>query len=222
MRPDNAYRNRVLALAAVFQAAALADALAWGTTVDADSRKVLLDSLLRIDSDDPAVRYGTIAGMTDGLRTLEESLVMGAAPGKDRMRRDSRQADRLRYALGLIQIERKLAGNPEMLTTTRKRLEQAKVQMPHFADGMTGTGMTHKLAGIYIDTLGTFPQRIQIRGSEQRLRTSGVPEQIRAVLLAGVQSAALWHRLGGRRWHLLFTRGRILRELRQIILDSRR
>ncbi|HEX5361557.1 MAG TPA: DUF489 family protein, partial [Fluviicoccus sp.] len=87
---------------------------------------------------------------------------------------------------------------------------------------MTGTGMTHKLAGIYIDTLGTFPQRIQIRGSEQRLRTSGVPEQIRAVLLAGVQSAALWHRLGGRRWHLLFTRGRILKELRQIILDSRR
>ncbi|MGH8570919.1 MAG: DUF489 family protein, partial [Gammaproteobacteria bacterium] len=37
--------------------------------------------------------------------------------------------------------------------------------------------------------------------------------KIRAVLLAGVRAAMLWHQIGGRRWHLPVFRKRILRAL---------
>jgi high frequency lysogenization protein len=41
-------------------------------------------------------------------------------------------------------------------------------------------------------------------------------ERIRAILLAGARAAWLWRRLGGRRWHLIFTRSQILTEIREI------
>lgn len=210
------HRNKVLALAAVFQAAALADSLAWKGQADADSRKALLDSLFIFESDDPAVIYGDISRLRLGLRTLEECLVDGGGTGGD-----NRQGDRLRYAMGLIHVERKLAGRDDLLSALRRRLEQAQAQLPHFEDGVSGSGMIRNLAGIYVDVPGTLPQRIRIKGNEQRLKSEGVPEQVRAVLLAGIRAAWLWHRLGGRRWHLLFTRGQILDELRRLIRDTR-
>lgn len=213
---SNNHRDKTLALAVVFQAAAVADALAWKGQADLESRKTLLQSLFVFESDDPAVIYGNPTRLQAGLKALEECLVdTGSATG------DNRQADRLRYALGMIQAERKLASNPELLTVLRRRLEQAQTQLAHFDDGITGSGMTRNLAAIYVDTVGTLPRRIQIRGNEQRLKTDGIPEQIRAVLLSGVRAAWLWHRLGGRRWHIMFGRGQILGEIRQIIRESR-
>ncbi len=212
----NLHRDKVLALAAVFQAAALADALAWRGQADHDNRKVLLNSLFVFESDDPVQIYGVTTALKTGLRTLEECLVdTGSGQG------DNRQADRLRYALGLIQVERKMAARPELLIVLRRRLEQAQAQLPHFEDGVSSNGMIRNLAAVYVDTLGTLPQRIQIRGNEQRLKADGIAEQIRAVLLAGVRAAWLWHRLGGRRWHILFTRGQILDEIRAIIKETR-
>ncbi|HNC86208.1 MAG TPA: DUF489 family protein, partial [Agitococcus sp.] len=69
--------------------------------------------------------------------------------------------------------------------------------------------------------IGTLKFRLQIKGKEQKLQTLGVPEQIRAVLLAGIRAAWLWRRLGGRRWHLLFTRSSIMEELRVLIKEVR-
>ncbi len=87
---SNNHRDKTLALAAVFQAAAVADALAWKGQADLESRKTLLQSLFVFESDDPTVIYGNPAQLQAGLMALEECLVdTGSGTG------DNRQADRL-------------------------------------------------------------------------------------------------------------------------------
>ncbi|WP_156501040.1 DUF489 family protein, partial [Alcanivorax sp. HI0044] len=60
------------------------------------------------------------------------------------------------------------------------------------------------------DTLGTFRFRIQVKGDPAHLQDDDKAARIRALFLAGVRAAFLWHQLGGRRWHLLFHRKRLL------------
>lgn len=209
----NNNRNKAIALAAVFQAAALTDSLARRGYADPQAMKTLLDSILVFDTDHPESIYGSVKNLTLGLQTLESCL--GA-----RQNDNNRPADQLSYALGLIHIEGQLAKEPQLLTLLRQRLEQSKSQLPHFNNDISSQAMFNNLAGIYVDTLGTLHFRLQVKGSEQNLQKTGVPEQIRACLLAGVRAAWLWKRLGGRRWHLLFTRGNVLEELRLLIKEA--
>ncbi len=205
-------RQKTLALAAVFQAAAIADNLAWKGIADKEATKTLLESTLVFDTDNPEAIYGNVKALELGLKTLEACLVDVGT--------DNHQADKLRYALGMIHIEGQLNKSSAMLTLLRQRLEQAQRQLPHFDSDIMAQGLINNLAGAYVDTIGTLRFRIQIKGNEQRLKSVGVAEQIRANLLAGVRAAWLWRRLGGRRWHLLFTRGQILAELRLLIKEA--
>ncbi len=208
------HRDKTLALAALFQSATLADALAWRGHCDPVAMEASLQSILVMDTDEAGVIYGqNIRGLQSGLQSLEQTFLeplRGVHP---------RQADIVRYALGLMQVERQLAKSPELLSVLRKRLELAADQRRHF-DNLTAPAMINNLAGIYVDTAGQLRFRIQIRGDQKQLQTAGMAEQIRAVLLAGVRAAWLWHRLGGRRWHLMFTRGQILAEIRKIIAEG--
>lgn len=211
---SNLHRDKTLALAALFQSATLADALAWRGHCDPVALEASLQSILVLDTDDVGQIYGqNIRGLQSGLQSLEQTFLQPLRGGHPR------QADIVRYALGLMQIERKLARSPQLLDILRRRLEMASGQRKHF-DSLIAPGVINNLAGIYVDTAGQLPFRIQIRGNQKCLQTAGMAEQIRAVLLAGVRAAWLWHRLGGRRWHLMFTRGQILAEIRKIIAEG--
>lgn len=208
------HRNKTLALAALFQSATLADALAWRGHCDPVAMEASLNSILVLDTDEVDIIYGqNIRGLQSGLQSLEQTFLEPLRGGHPR------QADIVRYALGLMQVERQLSKAPELLSVLRKRLEMAAEQRRHF-DSLTATGMVNNLAGIYVDTAGQLRFRIQIRGDQKQLQTAGMAEQIRAVLLAGIRASWLWHRLGGRRWHLMFTRGQILAEIRKIIAEG--
>ena len=212
-----AYRQRVMALAAVFQVAALVEKLALEGPLEPEVLKFTLDSIFRLQNDRIENLTGETGRWETGLMTLEACLSLGTG----KLQSQARMTQRLRYAMGLIYLERQLASSPVLLQTFEQRVRQSQQQLPFFQDGITGSPMIHKLAGVYIDTLGTLKYRVQIKGSEQRLKTSGVAEQIRACLLAGVCAARLWHRLGGRRWHLLFTRRKMLLEIREIVRETR-
>jgi high frequency lysogenization protein len=207
-------RARTLALAGVFQAASLADSLAWRGHCDPVALEASLESILVLDTDDPVVIFGREArGLRAGLAALEQSVL---PPLRHPHPRNN---DIVRYALALIHLERKLARSPQVLAQLRRRLEMACVQRQHFGN-LRDAGMVRNLAGTYVDTVGTLGFRIQVKGNPKQLKAAGTPEQIRAALLAGVRAAWLWHRLGGRRWHLMFIRGRILAEIRNIIKES--
>lgn len=207
-------RAKTLALAGIFQAASLANSLARHGQCETDALEVSLESILVTDSDDPVQVFGAdLRGLRVGLQALEQTFAHVPRQAH------SRQTDIVRYALALMHIERKLARSPALREALRRRLEMGKVQRLHF-DGLKDPAMLRNLGGAYVDTIGTLAFRIQVKGDQKQLQSSGRPEQIRAVLLAGVCAAGLWHRLGGRRWHLVFTRGRVLNEIRKIAKES--
>jgi high frequency lysogenization protein len=212
---NNINRQKTLALAAIFQAAALADNLARRGTADIQAIKVLLDSIIVFDTDNPEAIYGSPKQLMLGLRSLEGCLTIGGFNDNENY------ANQLQYALGIIQLESQLSKSDKLLNTLRSRLEQTQKQLPHFDNDISAQGMINNFAGAYIDTIGTLRFRLQIKGNQQKLQTAGIPEQVRAVLLAGIRAAWLWKRLGGRRWHLLLTRGQILEELRVLIKEVR-
>ncbi|MCC2638183.1 MAG: hflD [Moraxellaceae bacterium] len=213
--PVSPQRARTLALAGIFQAASLADSLAWRGHCDPVALDASLGSILVMDTDDTLTIFGDGARhLRTGLAAVEKTFFQ---PLRDP---HPRQAEIVRYALALIHLERKLARSPQLLATLRQRLDTAVLQRAHFASPHD-PALVRKLAGIYVDTLGTLDFRIKVKGDKRQLQGGPVPDQVRAVLLAGVRAAWLWHRLGGRRWHLVFSRARVLSEIRGIIRESR-
>ena len=67
------------------------------------------------------------------------------------------------------------------------------------------------LATLYRDTIRTLPYRIQVQGKVEHLKDERIANRIRALLLAGIRFAVLWHQKGDRLWQLFILRGRINR-----------
>ena len=117
----------------------------------------------------------------------------------------------LRYALALLGLERQLAKRDDMLQVIGNRLDQIQNQVEHF--GLTHDNVVAACGALYQDTLSTFRQRIQVHGDMRFLQQPAVAAKVRALLLTGIRSARLWRQLGGHRWQLVFSRGKLLKEL---------
>lgn len=197
---DSLMKDRVTALAGVFQAAVLVDELANGKPVPARAFATSINSLFALDADRVADIYAGHAGDAGGL-----------APGRDFLgavlRRDpgdrSSSTHRVSHVMAMLHLNSILRGNPHLQTTIRTRLAQIAAGTPAAAD-RSSDDVVAKIAALYVDTFGTLGFRVQVKGEPRQLQIPEVAAKIRASLLAGVRSAHLWHHLGGRRWHLLF------------------
>ncbi|MGH6635569.1 MAG: high frequency lysogenization protein HflD [Gammaproteobacteria bacterium] len=203
-------REQVLALTGVLQAAALVDRLAKSGTVPDDAYKTSIASLFEFDPNSVDAVFGGEAeyrfGLDLGMRTLKEIL---------NKRHSAQKADVIRYALSLLHLAGKLRKAKSLLDLLGRRLRELQ---GHFNEsGPTGDQVILGIARAYQETLSTFRFRIQVQGDGRFLQNKEIANQVRALLLAGVRAATLWHQVGGRRWHLLFYRRHMLRALEQII-----
>ncbi len=201
-------RDKTLALAAIFQAAGLANELARRGQTDSQAEAWLLQTVLVMDTDDVSRIYPGSEGLTKGLTWLEGSLM-------DQGRGLEQAGEIIRLSLAIIQVERHFERNGEIQDVLRKRLlsiQHQRALNPEMSQGE----LASQLGSAYVDSLGNLSFRVQIRGDARQLQSPGMAERIRAILLAGVRAAWLWQRLGGRRWHLVFTRNQILQEIRAI------
>ena len=121
----------------------------------------------------------------------------------------------MRYALALLGLERKLAKRDDMLQIMGSRLDQIQQQVQHF--GLVHDNVIAACGGLYQDTLSTFSQRIQVQGDMRHLQQPSNAAKIRALLLTGIRAARLWRQLGGHRWQLVFSRRKLLKELRPLL-----
>jgi len=190
--------NQTLALAGVLQATYLVDRIARTGQADSAAINGTLHSLFVFDADEPAAVFGSTANLQLGLRVLRDVLAG--------QRRDEYHSC-IRYALGAHHLQRRLANAPEMQNTIRNRLLHTEKKLEHFTQDINE--ISSSIAAIYQDTISHFKYRIQVSGSVQQLQNSANADRIRALLLAAIRAAWLWHRLGGRRWHLLVTRNQI-------------
>lgn len=198
--------NQTIALAGVLQSAHLVDKIACTGSAPAESFNPLINSLFQFDAKSPAAVYGGLPNLKLGLQLINDLL---AGNNSNEYRTT------VRYALGILHLQNKLASNPELLQIIRNRLEHTAFKAEHFSDNVHG--ITSSLASIYQDTVSTFKFRIQVNGSLQQLQNPVNADHIRALLLAGIRSAVLWRQSGGKRWHLLFKRQQLLKASRELL-----
>lgn len=198
--------EQVIALAGVFQAAALVDLVARQGYAPEIAYEASINSILVRDPDTTLSVFGDELGIQTGLRAMTQVLAKGQA---------DQQANIIRYSLSLIHLESKLKQNRAMLETISQGIDKAIDQTRHFPP--THPNVIKNLAGIYLDTISTFSLRIQVHGDPKHLKAQENAERIRALLLAGIRAAVLWRQTGGRRWHLIFKRRLLLETANRLL-----
>lgn len=185
--------ERVIALAGMFQAIALVRAIALRGGADGNATQPSLASIFKIDASSPADVFGGIGNLRLGFETLITQL-------DDR----SRDLAMTRIAISVLRLQRKLTGRSRLLGSLREGIDAIAAQ----TQGMQAndTVVVGRLAKLYADTISQLQPRVLVEGNPQFLRQEAQAAQIRALLLAAIRAAVLWHQLGGTQWRLLFRR----------------
>lgn len=165
-----------------------------------------LASVFTLDADTTEAVYGGVEGVRLGLKTLQEQLAKSGAP---------RDIELTRYVIGVMRLERRLAGRPEMLERIRKGIVDAQQQRQ--ALGVAHPDVVACLAEIYTATISTLTPRIIVQGEQGYLSNLETAHKVRALLLAAIRSAVLWRQCGGSRLRLLFARNTTLRAIEKLL-----
>lgn len=188
---------QVIALAGVFQAAALVRATATSGSQDAAALEASIASILRVDVDDAASAFGGLGNLRLGLEAMVQQL--DRSPG---------DVSVSQIAVTVLRVERKLSARPEMLQALREGIEAIQRQVDHL--GVTHTSVLARLSELYANTLSNLRPRVVVQGNPLYLQQPAQVERIRSTLLAGVRAAVLWRQLGGSQWQLLFKRSQVV------------
>jgi high frequency lysogenization protein len=203
---QHSFEEQIIALAAVFQSAALVRQIAQEGVCSPSAFETSINSLFITSPDTTIEVFGGVAALAPGLKALYEAMEKQAS---------QKNTEVIRYAVSLVHLESKLKKRGDMLEIIEKRIIQATDQRVHLGD--FHTNVMHNLASLYSDTISTFALRIQVLGQPEHLTVNANADKIRALLLAGIRAAMLWRQVGGRRWHLVFKRGKIAQQAKALI-----
>ncbi len=198
--------ERCLALAGVFQAAFLVQQLARVGEVKPAVLQSSLDSVLRHDADTVEAIFAGTSGLSFGLGKLADLQISRAG---------SATVEAMRYVLLLLLLADHLAADQ----ATVQALTEALTKLTAVRQESAGETLLliEDLADLYTHFLSTVKPRIVVNGERNLLHDQQIIDTVRACLLAGVRAAWLWYQLGGKRWHLLFIRGRYIRQAGEIL-----
>ncbi len=215
MSADSLQRPQLqtLTLSAVVQSAQLVRALAHTGSAPLPAMKALIDPLFALN----APSFNTIFPDLRLARPGLEWLTVRA-----RQRRSVKNDEVLRYTRNLLLLRTKLMADTDMQSRLGRRLQSMSPLSAQYSDPQRQTSTEpvglhetersfEALATLYQDTISTLPFRIQVQGKVEHLQDERTANRIRALLLAGIRFAVLWHQIGGRPWHLFVLRGRINR-----------
>ena len=197
--------DQALALAGIYQAASLVKQIANTGMANAAHIESSLETLFRFDADTVEDVYGSVAGVSHGVKILHQHLV----------ERSSRDIEITKYALSLIMLEKKLSADSKMLDEITNRLNRIESQFDFFS--LSHDNTIAKLGEIYKDTISTLGPKIIVTGEQPYLSNENNASKVRALLLAGIRSAVLWRQCGGSRWQFLFGRKAYINECENIL-----
>lgn len=196
-------QEQMTALAGVFQSAALVNKLAHTGQVSDAALAYMLNTLLVRNPDSTLDVYGgDDLGLREGYTLLKAVLARDTA----NLPRES-----LRYVVSMLALERQFSRRDDLLEIAGLRIPKIEQQVELY--GLSSDNIAASFGGLYQDTISTFKQRIQVHGDMRFLQQEATAAKVRALLFAGIRSARLWRQLGGRRWHILTQRSRMLKLL---------
>jgi high frequency lysogenization protein len=208
---------RLLALAAIYQAAGLAYAFATQGSAAINGHQDALDILLKLslsEEIDPIKRLGNIDDLSLGIKILESFLVSNTKSSS--LLKTLRPTEPMRYAFALFQIERKVYRRPKLVTHIAQQRSLLSQRVTFFDQRYRHPSILAGMAATYLDTAGTLRSRLKIKGQQTTLTDATNVDCIRACLFAGIQAAHIWNGLGGRPWQLFFGRSAMLADIRML------
>ncbi|SFV86835.1 FIG002903: a protein of unknown function perhaps involved in purine metabolism [hydrothermal vent metagenome] len=193
----NKDKQRTLALASLLQTATLVDQLASTGTCDSENSTASLKSIVSNSTDVEQV-FTSPKDLATGLKSLK--IVFG--------KKAKSIQNVVFYSLALINLEKKLMKNQELLSTISSEIEAIKKQ--EFFE-ISHTNSLARLAELYKTTLGGLNPTIMVNGEEIHLSNQRTANHIRALLLAGIRAVSLWKSQGGRTWQLVLNKKKTLK-----------
>lgn len=201
-------RDRLIALAGIYQSAWCVTRIAGTGTVDTQTMEPCIHAIFQVDSDSVAAVFGPPQAVASGARQIA-----GHLTGQTK-----RDMEMTRYVVSLIKLEGTLSGRQDMLKTIGGGIEAGRAKLNHFA--LMHPNMLAHLGDLYSTTLSRLQPRIMVRGTELYLQNPDNQNRIRALLLGGVRAAMLWRQVGGKRRHILLSQRSIAAEARAYLKES--
>jgi high frequency lysogenization protein len=201
-------RDQALALAGIYQAVYLTQKIGQSGVMDTSAFEPSITSLIMTNPQNTEAVYGGVSGVTLGLNILNKQLKGG----------DSRDIELTRYVIALLELERKLSKNANMLQKVADGLETTKARLDHFH--LLHTNILSQVADIYANTISTLTPRIMVQGEQIHLQNPDNISKIRALLLAGIRSAMLWRQVGGKKRKVIFGRKKLIAVVEALLNES--
>ncbi|OOF51353.1 high frequency lysogenization protein HflD [Rodentibacter trehalosifermentans] len=198
------YHDIVLAFAGVFQSAALINQLAMkGEIENQDAFQTTIRSLLQTQPENLLDVFG---GQTFHLKLGLETLIKQFSTLDDR--------NIVNCWSGLLYLEKRLSKDFETKSQLAQRIQRLPEQLAYH--GLLSERMLSIMAGIYVDLISPLGKKIHVIGEANYLQQPFIQDKVRACLLAGIRAAILWRQMGGNKWQLLFSRGKIINTAQEI------
>ncbi|MBN4073466.1 high frequency lysogenization protein HflD [Mariprofundus ferrooxydans] len=208
---SSALSQRVIALAAMTQAIYLVNGIARKGTADTEDCRVMMESIFADGLESPNHgRHQSVADLYGGLHHLDTGLRICSKLLQGEKIADAK--DLMIYSVGLIALENRLRKNAPMRQKLADGMQRISHQRQYFGDAMHHN-VTAAIADLYGSTISTMKPRIIVRGKTEHLSQSVHTQRVRALLMAGLRAAHLWHQHGGGHLNLLLRRKALLREL---------
>jgi high frequency lysogenization protein len=201
-------KDRTLALSGVFQATELVRQAASHGTWSGYAATACLQSLFILEADSTGEIYGGAQRVKLGVETLLATL-----------QGESRHADSLRYAVGLLQVEKKFRRSAALQQEVGRRLEEIAGVGEGLEQHERDDLQAGQISVLYSETISRLSPRIVVNGKPQYLKNQRTVDWIRTLLLAGLRSATLWQQLGGGRFELMFGRKTLIREAQALLMN---
>ncbi|NIP18688.1 MAG: high frequency lysogenization protein HflD [Xanthomonadales bacterium] len=199
-------RQRTLALAGVFQATELVRQAANHGTWSGFAATACLGSLLKLESDSIRDVYGGLDRMRLGTEVLISTL-----------QGDKEYIDSLRYAIGVLQLERRFRRRNALQEDIGQALEIIAADYSELEAHEREDRQARDIAELYSNTISHLTPRIVVQGRPQYLQVDRTVDWIRTLLFSALRSAVLWNQMGGGRFSLMFGRQKMLREAEELL-----
>ena len=199
--------NQTLALAGIFQSAALIEQLATQGELNQAAFDCSFDSLFTFDAPTAVDVFGDLSGLSRGLKVLTLYL-SGESQAPDK--------NVAYYALSMLKLSSTLKRNQNLATRVQSNLQKIEKQSRDFE--LSRRSVISQIDGVYQSTISTISPRVMVQGEQVYLSNSNNASKIRTLLLAGIRAAILWHQLGGSKWKLIFSRKKYVLTANQLLL----
>ena len=192
-------RDRTIALAALLQSVHLVHNIAVSGQADQTDINTLLNSLIVSDADTTEDVYGKLSNLKTGLDQLHIQLVV---------QKSKHELTQIQYAVNLMRLASKLCKYDSLMKVITEEIDQIPQYIEQYGEIQNEQVLT-QISTTYKRTVSNLTPFINVHGDESNLQNTHNANLIRALLLAGIRAAILWHQKGGSYWQLLFQSNRI-------------